>query len=66
MGIGVGVGCVVSGDVLGCGEAGGEGEVAGELVGEDGETLTSGEGCGMSPLVMPATSEYPRLSQKPR
>ena len=52
--------------MLGGGEADGEGEVTGGLVGEDGETLTSGLGCGVSPLVMPATSEYPRLSQKPR
>ena len=66
MGVGVGVGCVSSGDVLGGGDADGEGEVLGRVVWEDGETLTSGVGCGVSPLVMPATSEYPRLSQKPR
>ncbi len=66
MGVGVGVSCVGCGDVLGVGEAGGEGEVAGGLFGLDGEMLTSGNGCGTSPVVMPATSEYPRLSQKPR
>ena len=67
--MGVGIGCVGSGDVLGGGEVVGEGEGASGLVGEDGEdgeTLTSGVGCGAPPFVMAATSEYPWLSQKPR
>ena len=66
VGVGLGVGCVSFGEALGDGEACGKGEVVGEEGGEDGETVTSGEGWGTLPLAMVATSEYPRLSQKPK